>query len=61
MTSKITNRLTDEEIERVVNAVLEKVNPKDLSVSKPFISYYADGYKGYDIFQYIFDLDNYKK
>ena len=43
------------------NKKYEKVNPKDLSVSKPFISYYADGYKGYDIFQYIFDLDNYKK
>lgn len=34
MTSKITNRLTDEEIERVVNAVLEKVNPRDVILSE---------------------------
>lgn len=34
MTKEIKNRLTDEEIERVVNAVLEKVNPRDVILSE---------------------------
>ena len=30
MTNKKATRITDEDIERVVNAVLEKVNPTDV-------------------------------
>ena len=34
MTNEIATRITDEEIERVVNVVLEKVNPTDVILSE---------------------------
>lgn len=34
MTNKKATRITDEDIERVVNAVLEKVNPTDVILSE---------------------------
>ena len=34
MTNEIATRITDEEIERVVNVVLEKVNPTNVILSE---------------------------